>query len=333
MIAQLCPSDYPPFAELCLAYEKALHMAGERCFTVILQAPSAQPVQGFAYLGAKDLRATGKLVAGVRDLLAESPRLTICHRYRAASVARRLGLERLIVAHEFGYFARWRRRLAARIERHATYAGVSPPVCDELAAVVKGVALLPNVLDLEALDAHWLPREEARRQLGLPAQGAVVGWVGRLHAKKRPDLAARAIEAMGVDATLAVLGEGPLQLESPRLHRCGFVADARRYFKAFDVLLLTAANIEAFGMTALEAMAAEVPVVCSRAPGPGYVLGSSGTCYDDDTPVAVARALTDALSAPVDGSARARVEEEFSVPALARRLGQQLQQQLLLARG
>ncbi len=320
MIVQLCPSDYPPFAELCLAYEKALRMAGEQCCTVILQPPSDAPVQGFVYVDAHNMRATGRMASAVRHLLTDKPRLAICHRYRAASVARRLGLERIVVAHEFRYFARWRRRLTAHFERHATYAGVSPAVCSELAAVVDGVELLPNVLDLEVLDAHRLPREEARRQLGLPVEGTVVGWVGRLHPKKRPELAVRAIDAMRVDATLAMLGEGTLTLESPRLQRCGFVAGARRYFPAFDVLLITATDVEAFGMTALEAMAAEVTVVCGRAPGPGYVLGGSGVYYDDDTPQGVARALTDALSAPAGGAARLRVEAEFSVSALARRL-------------
>ncbi len=320
MILQLCPSDYPPFAELCQAYEKALRMSGEQCLTVILQPPSAEPVQGFVYLGADDMRATRSVASGVRRLLPEMVRMAICHRYRAASVARILGLERMIVAHEFRYFARWRRRLAARLERHATYAGVSPPVCQELASVVDGVQLLPNVLDLDAVDATRLPRDEARRQLGLPADGVVVGWVGRLHAKKRPELAVRAIDAMPQAVTLAMLGEGTLAIDSPCMQRCGFIADARRYYSAFDVLLITSVDAEAFGMTALEAMAAGVPVVCSRVPGPEYVLGRTGTYYDHDTPDAVAQAVADALAAAVDGAARLRAEQEFSVPALARRL-------------
>ena len=145
--------------------------------------------------------------------------------------------------------------------------------------------------------------------------------MGRIHPKKQPELAVRATALVAGAPMLAMLGEGELEMdEPPHVHRCGFVPDASRYFAAFDALLMTAAPVEAFGMTALEAMAAGVPVVCSRAPGPGFVLGDLGCYYERDEPQDVARAVQDALSADVSLPSRLRVSAEFSVPALAERL-------------
>ena len=85
-------------------------------------------------------------------------------------------------------------------------------------------------------------------------------------------------------ARLLFVGDGPLK---PWLERratelklpvsfAGYVADATRYLRAFDLLLFPASEVEAFGMVALEAMLAEVPVVASSAPGPRLGAGRGG---------------------------------------------------------
>ncbi len=327
MILQVCPSDYPPFAEICTAYEAAFNVLGQDCRTIILRRPSHDPVSGFTYLYHDDLNRTVYMTQLLRELMpGKLPvDLAICQRYRAGRVAAPISRRRVVVAHEFGYFKRWQRRITPRFERDTVYAGVSPAVTDELASVARETMLLPNAVDPEVMEMNLLSREEARQLLNLPAEGKLVGWVGRLHHKKRPQLAVAAIGQTRPDISLAVLGEGPLKVEPPpdRVTYCGFVADGFRYFKAFDVLLMTAADIEAFGMTALEAMVAGVPVVCSRVPGPAFVLGDCGCYYESDDAGDIARAVEAAFATDLHSyrqAARERVEKMFSIQALAQRL-------------
>jgi glycosyltransferase involved in cell wall biosynthesis len=58
----------------------------------------------------------------------------------------------------------------------------------------------------------------------------------------------------------------------------GQVPDARRYFKAFDAFILSSDH-EPFGMVLLEAMAAELPIVCSDSGGGAEVVASVGNLF------------------------------------------------------
>ncbi len=326
MILQICPSDYPPFRDICTAYELALRSSGRNVSTVILQPPAGEPIPGFHYLSRQDLRATRSMAAQLaKEVDTQDTLLAICHRYRSSQVAKSLRVKRLVVAHEFGYFDRLGRRIAARFESDAWYAGVSLPVVSELEAVCGSALHLPNAVDVEGLAAERLTSSQAKAELALPESDRIVGWVGRLHPKKRPELAVAAAAQMPNDITLAMLGDGDVALstDAARVVRCGFVEQARRYYRAFDVLLITATTAEAFGMTALEAMCAGVPVVCSRAPGPASVLGELGCYYDDDEPASIAAAVGQALSIDTSEYAQRsaqRVEKYFSLPALTKHL-------------
>jgi glycosyltransferase involved in cell wall biosynthesis len=93
-----------------------------------------------------------------------------------------------------------------------------------------------------------------------------------------------------------------------------------------DIFLSLVDNIqETFGITPLEAMAAGLPVVASRAGGlPDKVIpGETGWLVDPGSPAALAEALTTALDAD-DASrrryglaGRALVERAFAWPAIA----------------
>ena len=54
--------------------------------------------------------------------------------------------------------------------------------------------------------------------------------------------------------------------------------EARRYFSAFDAFALTSDH-EPFGMVLLEAMAAELPIICSDCGGGPEVLGDTGELF------------------------------------------------------
>jgi glycosyltransferase involved in cell wall biosynthesis len=215
-------------------------------------------------------------------------------------------------------------------------AGVSPAVQQELSRTVPGALLLPNALDLPAFDEALLSRDEALARLGLPAEPdtLTLAVVGRLIPWKRPELALAALAELGERARvrLVFVGDGPLFAavrdagrELP-VHMAGFQQNARSLLAAFDGLLQVSEDREAFGMVALEAMAAGVPVLAQRAPGPAFLLGED-VYYADADPAAIAASIRQlqhdidsGKAASLAASARSRVERHFSIAALAARL-------------
>ena len=345
LLLQVCPNDNPPFAEICRYYEAAAAVLGWQALTVMLEPRAHVPDPDFRYLGRDLSRQLGAFLQGRR------PRLTLCHRYRAYRAVTSSGLAvppLVVVAHEYGLLTPPRRRLRLRADAllgrpRARFAGVSESVADELAHWCRQAEILPNGIDLARCDAGRLSPAAARDALGLRADEFNVGVVGRLHPKKDPLLAVagfraaverwRAARHPGPGVRLTLLGDGPLKsrVESAAadlpVNVRGFVADAARCMPAFDLLLLPSGDREAFGMVALEAMAAGVPVLCGPAPGPRFVLGDAGLHFDPHTPQALAEALVEARAAADAGTlaalarrARQRVEETFSVAAGARRL-------------
>lgn len=329
-LLQICPYDTAPFRDICRAHSAAARTLGWSTRTVFLHSPDRRaefsPAEDDRYYmdGPED-------PAGLHHLRQLKPaRLCLFHRYRSLRVARRAGLtapREVLVAHEFGLLeSNWRRLRLRLRERKVLLAGVSPPVAAEL----KTPWVLPNGLDPAEQDLHRVSRSVARKHLGIEGDELVVGVLGRLHRKKNTMLALEGFgefeAAYDGAARLLFVGDGPLR---PRLTKradeqgipatfSGFVANATRYMQAFDLLLFPAADIEAFGMVALEAMLAEVPVVASRAPGPSWVLGDGAAYFDSPEPAAVAAALRDAAVRRV--SNRARALESFSPTALAQRL-------------
>lgn len=329
-LLQICPYDKAPFRDICRSHSAAARSMGWTSHTVFLHSPDRRaqfsPAEDDRYYmdGPED-------PAGLHHLRNLAPqKLCLMHRYRSLRVARRAGLQaprEMLLAHEFGLLdSNWRRLRLAMSERKLLLAGVSPPVAEEL----NTPWVLPNVLEAAEQDRHRVSRAVARRHLGLKSDELVVGVIGRLHRKKNTLLA---LEGFGEfqrsyagESRLLFVGDGPLrprlQSKSQELNLpvtfAGFVADATRYLQAFDLLLFPASGVEAFGMVALEAMLAEVPVVASRAPGPSWVLGDSATYFERNEPADVAKALSDAAARKLMG--RERALEKFSLRAAAERL-------------
>ena len=251
-------------------------------------------------------------------------------RYRAYWVAALSQLESrtcVAIAHEFGMLRRWQRRLSRKIyAREVAFAGVSPAVTAELAAVVGDAHLLPNGMDLSGFLERLQSPEQALAQLQLDPGPFTVGVVGRLHYKKRPELALAAFRKFRdvvPDSRLVFVGDGEPLVDEPGIHFLGRVADVRYLFCAFDALLVTSTQDEAFGMVALEAMAAGVPVATAPIPGPSYVLDDLGLYAQQanvDGYVAALIAAQHSDRATLRGAGRQRVAKEFSVSAAASRL-------------
>ena len=178
-----------------------------------------------------------------------------------------------------------------------------------------------------------LDREEARQTLGLPLNGPMVGWVGRLSPEKGADVLLTAMEfADGYDVGVSFLGDGPerMALEAQeremvardsllpgqvRFH--GIVPEAGRLLKAFDVLVLSS-RTEGTPMILFEAMDAEVPVVTTRVGGvPDVVTEEEAILVPPEEPEALARGIRQVLDNLSDAAQRAkrarrRLRQKFS---------------------
>ena len=157
---------------------------------------------------------------------------------------------------------------------------------------------------------------EARSRLKLPADGIVVGWVGRLIPIKGADVFIRAVRHLAaLPITVSVIGDGSERalLEelahaegiSERVHFHGAVHDAARYISAFDVFVLSSRS-EGTPVTLLEAMAAKVPVVATRVGGVPDVVGpAEAMLVPPEDPVALAKAIRAVIQDPAGATRRA----------------------------
>jgi len=342
LVIQIAPNDHPPFNDICRTYTLALESLGLTVRTFFLSAPFDSVAHDSIYLNFEDLNDSGNVGRALADRMsASAPILAICHRYRAYRILRssRVSIPRVVtVAHEFGFFKRFQRRLERRLfAGDQLFAGVSPAVQAELGGVVADPLCIPNAMDLQTFQSDLLTRDAALEALGVTSSPQfTIGLVGRLVEKKDPKLALaalRALVAKGEDVRMLVMGDGPLNAELVSLAGdlpvtfCGFVPDVRRTFPALDAMLLTSREVEAFGMVALEAMASGIPVVSGPSPGPQFVLGSAGYYYTSRDPENVAEAVRRVRDDLASGSlgerldrGRQRALREFSISALARHL-------------
>jgi len=104
------------------------------------------------------------------------------------------------------------------------------------------------------------PRSEIREALGLLHGDFVVAYLGRLARMKRLERLTGSLD--GLDARLLIIGDGSHReaLPGQAIHT-GMVDNPFDYLAASDLLVMPAEG-EPFGLSALEAMALGVPVMC-----------------------------------------------------------------------
>ncbi|MEZ5850088.1 MAG: glycosyltransferase [Hyphomicrobiaceae bacterium] len=202
------------------------------------------------------------------------------------------------------------------------HVAVSQAVSDSLAAVLPHaeIRVITNGLDL----ARFMPGDKAaaRRRLGLPVAGRIIGSVGRLTRVKGHDVLVAAAELLPADVLVAIVGDGA---EAANLHalassrgvgeRVRFLGqrdDIAAILPAFDVFCLPSRS-EGLPRSIIEAQACGVPVVATDVGGVSEAICPlSGALVPPEDPAALAVALTEVLAASSLLSPRPFVEQRFA---------------------
>ncbi len=209
---------------------------------------------------------------------------------------------------------------------------------------VRQTAVVYPAADLTAFDPDRLPAPtEARRQLGLPEKGPLIGMVGRLQRWKGMHTLVQAmpriLEKHPEARALIVGGRHDLEPDyeswlrtlivqlglSDRVWLAGFQANVPLWMQAMDVVV-HASDREPFGLVVVEAMALGKPVVAGAEGGPREILteGIDGLLapYGDAEALAhqVLRYLDDPAFAQKVGEAARRRARDFSPKVFAQRL-------------
>jgi glycosyltransferase involved in cell wall biosynthesis len=180
---------------------------------------------------------------------------------------------------EVGPKARWLQRLAF-------VSGVMPvAVSGEVAASVKrlyGIErchVIWNCIPTARYGSPRIARSEWRAREGFADDHLLIGCVARLHAQKNHTLLLEAFAqgpARHDKARLVLVGEGPLRREledlaqrlrvAGQIHFLGIRADIPEVLAAMDIFALSS-DYEGSPLSVVEAMAAGLPVVSTRAGG------------------------------------------------------------------
>ena len=304
-VLQFCHGYDGPFLDCARQYASLFVGTPYKVTTVYLTgAPSVEVERGSAsdevvFLDYRSRDVRGLKLKAIRDIkrlvAGRNFQFCIAHRFKPIYVAL-LGTDLPVIGvhHGFGDYQRLSRKLFANcFRKRLALLGVSNAVRDEIRACLPSwpaerIETLYNRIDIAAVQAEQVCRDDARDHIGLPLDAWVVGNVGRLHPDKDQATLirgfAQALPQLPAGSLLAIMGSGRLESSlkalaaelgvSTSVRFLGQVPQGRRYFKAFDVFALTSDH-EPFGMVLLEAMAAGVPVICSDCGGGREVVGES----------------------------------------------------------
>ena len=157
-----------------------------------------------------------------------------------------------------------------------------------------------------------MPRDQARRELGIDASTELVGVFGRLSSEKGQKVA---LEAMALlintrpDARMLIVGDGKDREElislagslgiGGRVRFEAFDPDIRPMISACDVVLVPSLK-EGFGLVAVNAMALHRPVIAAAVGGLPEIVkdGETGVLVPPGEPEPMARALSELLADP-----------------------------------
>ena len=236
----------------------------------------------------------------------------------------------------------WIDRLATRLEAVGILT-CSQAVADAQAQIApkRPLRVVYPGVELERFEPERLPSpSEAKRRLGLPSEGPIIGVVGRLQRWKGMHVLIEAmpeiLRASPAAHCVVVGGDHAFEPEYPAYLReqicalgledkvtmAGFQSNVPEWMQAMDVIV-HASNHEPFGIVVIEAMALGKPVVAGNAAGPTEIItdGVDGLLspYGDAPALAqaVLRYLDDPEFARRTGAAARQRALEFSTQRYA----------------
>ena len=322
-ILQICHSYYPPFLDCARQYAALFNGTPYKVLTVYLTGqPNDEVVEGSAsdeviFLGYKSSQVSGlKLgaIAKIKRIAAREDFLfVIAHRVKPTYVAL-LGthLPVISVHHNYNDYSKFTRRILVNFyQQRLLMLGVSNAVRDDLRHDLIGwdeirIQTLYNHIDVTTTQNFMVSKTEARSTLNLSQDAWIIGNVGRLHHDKDQATLikgfAKSLPQLPASSLLVIMGAGPLEADLKQLVSTlklnksviftGNVANAKRYFKAFDVFALTS-DREPFGMVLLEAMAADLPIICSDGGGGAEVVQEIGRLFEFGNVETLSQAIVD----------------------------------------
>ena len=183
----------------------------------------------------------------------------------------------------------------------------------------KQLRIIPVTIDSDRFMNNPLSKEEAREKLNLPKKGFLIGFIGRIDSKKRPDLILRAFERVrqyelkGEPLHLIVVGEKNQgagdehafadnfeemieeSTQRQAIHRFPFINNVQNMFKALDAFVM-ATDKETIGLVTLEAMASGTIVIGADNGGTPDLLdyGKCGHIFKSGDERDLASAMTNA---------------------------------------
>jgi glycosyltransferase involved in cell wall biosynthesis len=247
--------------------------------------------------------------------------------------------------HGFTRFNRKRRFICRWLGRVtdlslAVSQGVRDYLIEECALDPAKVRVVRNGVDLARLQQHR-PRQEVRRELGLPEEARVVGLVARLdHWGKghKEFFTALADLPEGYPVEALIIGGGRREAEVKQLaaemglagqvHFLGQRDDIPDLLAALDLFVLPSHN-EGVSLALLEAMAAGLPVIATAVGGLPEVVTDSinGLLIPSKDPGALTAALQTLLedhnfAKKLGENAQRHVEANFSLDRLGREINE-----------
>lgn len=167
------------------------------------------------------------------------------------------------------------------------------------------VRVIYNAIDFDIFDVNKISRSESRRKLGISDDTFVVGFAGRLHPIKGPDLVVKSVPSVLAKfpkLLLLLAGDGPqrknLEALTEQLGIAGRVRflgtrnDIADVMAAFDLAVVSSRQ-ESFGRAVVEFMRIKVPVITSGADGLGELVsdGDTGLVTAENTPEEISRCI------------------------------------------
>ena len=306
-------------------------------------------MRGVATLAPRDGIALGRLVRIIRRF---SPHIVDTHTAKAGSLgrvaARMCGVPAVVHTYHGhvlsgGYYGGLRTTLLREMERGLArltdrLIAVSHEIKHELVelgiAPPEQIAVVPLGVELDTFLSSGR-RGELHAELGLSGDAPIVGIVGRIFPIKNHRRFLTAMASVATrrrDARFLIVGDGTLRLEMEALARqlgiesqtifTGWRSDLARIYAAMSVLVVSSDN-EGTPMSAIEAMAAGVPVVATKVGGlPDLVRdGVTGVLVPPSDVEGMAGAVVTLLDDPARrarmGSAARAASTAFSVDRLA----------------